>query len=122
MATNFVKETFTDSARSTKLFFDTYGIAPLEFNAVDFDAAITFFKSRGFEEDAAVVTASTLLKQTILDNMSIQKILDTLSGFTNLQISSLVGEILNNNRSPISTLGFRVSKKNSELITRNVAV
>ncbi len=122
MATNFVKETVGDSADPTKLFFDTYGIAPLEFNSVDFDSAISFFKTRGFEEDAAIVTASTLLKQAKLDNISVQKLLDSLSGFTGLQISALVGEILNNNRSPISTLGYRVRNGKTDLITRNVLV
>jgi hypothetical protein len=122
MATNLINESFSDSAQPTKLFFDTYGIAPLEFNAVEFDLAITFFKSKGFQEDAAVITASTILKQAKLDNMPVQKLLETLQGFTELQISALVGEILNNNRSPISTLGFRIIKTGSDLITRNVAV
>jgi hypothetical protein len=122
MATNFVKEISEDSATPTKLFFDTYGISPLEFNAVDFDSAISFFKARGFEEDAAIITGSTLLKQAKLDNMSVQKLLDTLKGFDNLQISALVGEILNNNRSPISTLGYRVSEKKSNLVTRNIVI
>jgi hypothetical protein len=122
MSTNFVKESLGDSADPTKLFFDTYGIAPLEFNSVDFDSSITFFKSKGFEEDAAIVTASTLLKQAKLDNISVQKLLDTMKGFTDLEISALVGEILNNNRSPISILGYRVRNNGSDLITRNVAV
>ncbi len=122
MATNLITEPFADSAQPTKLFFDTYGITPLEFNAVEFDLAITFFKSKGFKEDAAVITASTILKQAKLDNMSVQRLLDSLEGFNDLQISALVGEILNNNRSPISTLGFRVTNNGSDLITRNVVV
>ena len=122
MATNLITEPLADSAQPTKLFFDTYGIAPLEFNSVEFDSAITFFKSKGFEEDAAVITASTVLKQAKLDNLSVQKLLDSLKGFNDLQISALVGEILNNTRSPISTLGFRVTNNGSDLITRNVVV
>ena len=122
MATNLITESLADSAQPTKLFFDTYGITPLEFNAIEFDLAITFFKSRGFEEDAAVITASTILKQAKLDNLSVQKLLDSLKGFNDLQISALVGEILNNTRSPISTLGFRVTNNGSDLITRNVVV
>lgn len=122
MATNLIRETPGDSASSTKLFFDTYGISPLEFNSVDFDSAVTFFKSKGFEEDAAIVTASTVLKQAKLDNMSVQKLLDTLSGFNDIQISALVGEILNNNRSPISVLGYRVKNSRTDFVTRNVAV
>lgn len=122
MATNLIRDVSSDSASSTKLFFDTYGISPLEFNSVDFDSAVTFFKGKGFEEDTAIVTASTILKQAKLDNMPIKKLLDTLSGFNDLQISALVGEILNNNRSPISVLGYRVKNDRSNLVTRNVAV
>ncbi len=122
MATNLITEPLADSAQPTKLFFDTYGIAPLEFNAVEFDLAITFFKARGFKEDAAVITASTILKQANLDNLPVQRLLDSITGFNDLQISALVGEILNNNRSPISTLGFRVTDNRSNLTTRNVVV
>lgn len=122
MPTNLPKISSGDSAEPTRLFFDTYGIAPLEFNSIEVDAATAFFQLRGFEEDAALVTTSALLKQAKLDNMPVQKLLDTLTGFDDLQISALVGEILNNNRSPISTLGFKVNGSANNYITRNVAV
>jgi hypothetical protein len=120
MTTNLPKVDVSDSAEPTKLFFDTYGIAPLEFRAVDVDSTITFFKSRGFTDDAAISTASVLLKQAKLDNMAINKLLDTLKGFDDLQISSLVGEIMNNNRLATSTLGYRSEPKKSNSISRNV--
>jgi hypothetical protein len=121
MVTNFIPETSTDSAASTKLFFDTYGVSPLEFNGAEFDLTISFFKSRGFDNDAAIVTASTLLKQAKADNSSIQKLLDTLQGFNDIQITALIAEILNNNRSPISILGFRKNNIKTDLVSRNVA-
>lgn len=98
-----------DSARATKLFFDTYGEAPLELNAVDIDAAISFFSKRGFGDEAAVIVSATLLKQAKLDNVPIFKLLDSLTQFDGLQLSILIGEILNNNRSPTSVLGFRTT-------------
>lgn len=98
-----------DSAAATKLFFDTYGQAPLEFNASEVDATVSFFKSKGFDDDAANITAATLLKQAKLDGTPIFRILDTLSGFNSLDLSSLVGEVLNNNRTSSSTLGFRTN-------------
>lgn len=98
-----------DSAEPTKLFFDTYGQVPLEFNASEVDATVSFFKSKGFDDDAANITAATLLKQAKLDGTPIFQILDTLTGFDNLDLSSLVGEVLNNNRMSSSTLGFRTN-------------
>ena len=120
MSTNLPRLETSDSAEATKLFFDTYGIAPLEFRAVDVDATITFFKGKGFDDDAAISTASVLLKQAKLDNVEINKLIDTLVGFNDLQISSLVGEIMNNNRIATSTLGYRSDPKKSNSISRNV--
>jgi hypothetical protein len=109
MATNLPIEVKQDSAAGTQLYFDTYGEEPLEFLSTDVDAAVSFFKNAGFEEDAALVTAMTLLRQAKIDSTPIFEILDTLSGFATLQLSQLVGEILNNNRVPTSTLGFRTA-------------
>lgn len=110
MATNLPNRIIEDSAAATKLFFDSYGQQPLEFNAVDVDAAMSFFESQGFEHDASTVVAATLLKQAKLDGTPISVILDSLAGFNGLQLSTLVGEILNNNRVPTSTLGFRTER------------
>jgi hypothetical protein len=120
MATNLPPSPNTDSATATKLFFDSYGEQPLEFNSSDVDAAVGFFESKGFDRDAATTTAITLLKQAKIENQPIFQILDTLKGFNNLQLSALVGEILNNNRPSTSTLGFRVANANKISQTRNI--
>ena len=122
MLTNLPIQPGTDSAAFTKLFFDSYGQQPLEFLSTDVDASITFFASRGFDKDAATITAVTLLKQAKLDNQPIYQILDTLKGFNDLQISALVGEILNNNRPSTSTLGFRVADGSSFSQSRNIVL
>lgn len=108
MATNLPSKQLEDSAAGTKLFFDSYGKEPLQFPASDVDAAVNFFKKAGFDEDASQVTAVTLLKQAKLEGISIFDLLDGLKNLQTLQISTLVGEILNNNRVPTSTLGFKV--------------
>ena len=105
--TNLPEKVITDSAARTKLFFDTYGQEPLEFNATEVDAAVSFFSSKGFTEDAARVTSITLLKQAKLEAISIFNVLDDLKGLNDLEISALVSEILNNNRPATSTLGYR---------------
>lgn len=121
MSTNLPPVINVDSAAGTKLFFDSYGKTPLEFAANDVEAAIGFFQNKGFDRDAAIVTASALLKQAKLDTTPVFKIIDTLKQFTGIQLSALVGEILNNNRPSSSTLGFRVVSVNKENQTRNIA-
>jgi hypothetical protein len=118
--TNLPQNIREDSAAGTKLFFDSYGQDPLEFNANDVSATIGFFESKGFDNDAALVVSTVLLKQAKIDDTPIFKILDTLKDFNGLQLSQLVGEILNNNRTPTSTLGFRTSGVNPNQ-TRNIS-
>lgn len=109
-----------DSAEGTKLFFDKYGQVPLEFLATEVDAAIGFFESKGFDKDAANVSAAVLLKQAKLDGIPIFQLLDQLKTLTGTQVNILVGEILNNNRTATSTLGFRTVNVEKSSISRNI--
>jgi hypothetical protein len=118
--TNLPQNIQQDSAAGTRLFFDSYGQDPLEFNSVDVNTAIGFFESKGFDQDAALVVSTVLLKQAKIDDTPIFKIIDTLKEFDGLRLSQLVGEILNNNRSATSTLGFRTSGVNPNQ-TRNIS-
>lgn len=119
--TNLPLPEITDSAEITKVFFDTYGIPDIEFNAVDVDTSVSFFTSRGFSQDAALITASVILKQAKVDEIPIRQLLDTLKTFEGIQLSALVAEILNNNRTPISTLGYRQRSAKPDQISRNIA-
>lgn len=119
--TNLPPVTINDSAAATKLFFDTYGKLPLEFSANEVDASIGFFEGKGFDKSASIVIAAAILKQAKLDEIPVFKILDTLKGFTTVELSSLVTEILNNNRPATSTLGFRLQSVSKESQTRNIA-
>jgi hypothetical protein len=105
--TNLPSVDIQDSGAGTKLFFSTYGEEPLEFNANDVNSTVSFFESKGFEKDAALVVSTVLLKQAKLDDTPIYQILQGLKQFDGLGLSQVVGEILNNNRTPTSTLGFR---------------
>ena len=109
-----------DSALGTRLFFDKYGEAPLEFTASDVDTTVGFLRSRGFADDAAIITSVILLKQAKIDAMPVRDLLDTLKGLENLELSTLVGEVLNNNRSSTSTLGFKVQSVVNPLQVRNI--
>lgn len=109
MATNLPIREITDSAAGTILYFDAYSEAPLEFPANDVTATVGVFEAAGFKEDAAQTSAMTLLRQAKIDGTPIAGILDTIRGFDAAQLSTLVSEILNNNRVATSTLGFKVS-------------
>jgi len=120
MATNLPPKPLNDSAAGTRLYFDTYGEIPLQFNSTDVDSAISFFTAYGFDQDAATTSATALLKQAKQDGVSIGAILDRLRGFDQAQISNLVAQILNNNRVATSTLGYR-TQPNDDFKTRNIA-
>jgi hypothetical protein len=121
MSTNLPPINKQDSGAATKLFFDSYGQNPLEFAANEVEASIGFFQSRGFDRDASIVVSVSLLKQARADRTPIFQILDTLKTLTGLQLSALVGEILNNDRPASSTLGYRVTDNRQSNVARNIA-
>jgi hypothetical protein len=102
--------TNTDSASNTKQFFNTYYQSPVTLSADQIDAVVGFFTSRGFDQTAAVSTASVLLTQAKVENVNVFKILDTLKTLSDVQLSSVVREILNYNRLRISILGYKVDR------------
>jgi hypothetical protein len=114
-------ESGTDSAAKTKLFFDEYGQAPLEFAANDVEAAIGFFMTNGFDRDAAEITASVVLRQAKFENMPVFQLIDQLKVMDGVKLSALVGEILNNNRPSSSALGYKADNSDDQFKTRNIA-
>ena len=81
-----------------------------------------FFEKRKFDKTAAVSVATILLQQAKLDNVDVFRLLDTLKGITDVQLSNVVTEILNVNRSKISTLGFKVENTQNQFEKRNIVV
>lgn len=142
MATNLPVDTPTDSAYQTKLYFDNFGSQPVEYLAVEYDMAHSFFEQYGFSHDAANTVASTILKQAklgykyvILETGDVSvirgngnptpvfEILDTLTivaANNSLGLSALVGGILNSDRTVSSTLGFKRTTVTTS-VTRNIA-
>jgi hypothetical protein len=118
---NLPPRPISDSAIGTRLYFDKYGEAPLEFPAGDIDSTVGYLQSRGFGDEAALITSVILLKQAKLDKLPINELLDTLKGLENLELSTLVGEVLNNNRSATSTLGFKLESVANENLRRNIS-
>ena len=87
------KET-TSEGRTTE-FFDKYFTKKLNFPTNEVDAVIGFFLKRGFDKTAAQSTSTVLLEQAKIDNVNIFTLLDTLRGLNEIQLSTVVAEVLN---------------------------
>lgn len=111
-----------DSADQVKNFFDKYFVEPISLPAGEVDAVIGFFEKRKFDKIAAVSVATILLQQARLDNVNVFELIDTLKGLTDVKLSSVVAEVLNVNRSKISTLGFKVENTQNQFEKRNIVV
>lgn len=103
-----------------RLFFDRYYTKTINFNDNDLNSVVSFFESKGFDKSSAVSVSITLLNQAKIDNIKIYKLLDTLKGYQDLQLSAVVAEVLNYNRKRTSTVGFRRTVTTNKLESRNI--
>lgn len=123
MATsNLPVDNNADSAQGVRLFFNNYFNEAISFPAGEIDAVVGFFKKRGFDDLASNSTAIILLQQAKLDDVNVFTLLDTLKGFTEVQLSAVVAEVLNYNRQKNSTLGYKQQDTSDLLEKRNVLI
>ena len=120
--TNLPRQPVTDSTAQVKQFLDRYFQASLSFPSNQVDAVIGFFESRDFDLTSAQTIGTVLLQQAKLDDLNVFELLDTLKGLDALQLSAVVTEVINYNRSKISTLGYKLDKSANKLEVRNVLV
>ena len=112
-----------DTLDITPEYFNNFYNLEISYNPSEVDAVIGYFLKRGFERTAAINTASVLLQQAKIDNLNVQQLIDTLKGVTDVQLSLIVAQILNFNRTKTSVLGFRDETLQSELFDqRNVVI
>ena len=111
-----------DSSAEVKEFFDKYFTDPISYSATQVDSVVGFFLKRGFQENSATGVATVLLQQAKIDNVNVYTLLDTLKGLTDVQISGLVGEIVNYNRSKVSVIGFKTTDTVNRQESRNIVV
>lgn len=116
---NTPPETTNNSANSTVQIYDQYFQTTMELNNSALVAMSGFFEQRGFGKSAAESTALIILQQATKDNLNPMEIIDTLRGLTDVDISSLVGEILNYNRFKSSSLGVYTVQPTVDYISRN---
>lgn len=102
--------------------FDNYFNKKLSFPSNEVDAVVAFFQKRGFEKSSAISTATVLLNQAKLDGVKVFTLLDTLTGYNEIQLSAIVTEILNYNRLRTSVLGYKVTESKEKIERRNIVV
>jgi hypothetical protein len=109
-----------DSSAATLQVFDTYSVAPLNVDSATYDAMIGFFASRGFGTDSARSMSYVIIKQAILDKINPFKLIETLKGLSNVEISDVITEVLNYNRFKTSSLGTASPFSPTEEVARNI--
>lgn len=120
-ATNLpVSDNSSDSSSGTKNFFNNYFTAQVSYPAGEIDAVVGFFLKRGFDEQSAKSTAIVILNQAKLDDVNVFQLIDTLKGLTDVQLSQVVSEILNQTRQKTSVLGYRLLNVDETFESRNI--
>jgi len=114
------KQAAPDSADKSRVYLNNFGQSGDEYSGADVDATVGFLTKRGFALEAATVTAMVLLRQAKQDNLPVFTLLDTLDTLQTLELSALVSEILNQNRSQTSRLGFKVAVSANQQKIRNI--
>jgi hypothetical protein len=107
----------TDEVRN---FFDKFFLHQITFPTNQIDAVVGFFSKRGFDDSAARSTAIVLLNQARLENVNPFKLLDTIKGLTDAQLSQVVTEVLNVYRDRSSALGFKLTTVEETTESRNI--
>jgi len=121
MSTNLPSEKIDKySDKGVRQFFDRYFTKSVQFTNNEIDSVVGFFKKRGFDENASLAVAVTLLQQAKLDKIPIYKLLDSLGGLNEVQLSVVVAEVLNYNRSKTSSLGFKRPPNYDKKEQRNI--
>jgi hypothetical protein len=112
--------TLPDSAAEVKEFFDKYFSKKISITSNQVDSVVGFFSKRGFDTNSAIAISTVLLQQAKIDNVNIFKVLDTLQGLEQVQLSKLVATILNSNRSRVSSIGFTIENRATTSEERNI--
>jgi hypothetical protein len=117
-ATNLPQE--SSSSNEVRAFFDNYFVHQITFPTNQIDAVVGFFMKRNFDDLAAKSTAIVLLNQARIENISPLKLVDTLKGLNDAQLSNVVTEVLNVYRDRRSSLGYKILATEETVESRNI--
>lgn len=114
------EKTSNTSDKGVTSFFNNYFDKQLTFPTNQVDAVIAYFQKRGFDKTASISVSTILLQQAKLDGVNVFKLLDTLKGLNEVQLSAVVTEVLNYNRPKTSTLGYKRDQELDKVERRNI--
>jgi hypothetical protein len=117
---NIPPESTPSSSNSTVKYFDDFYNVPIDIDNNSLLQMQAFLQKRGFDKTAAEFTSGIILSQAKADNFNPNQLLDTLSGFSDVQMGGLVAEILNYNRFKTSVLGIYQGPALSDEVQRNI--
>lgn len=118
--TNLPQQPSVDSADKSLVYLNSFGKIGEEYLGSEVDATIGYLTNKGFGIEAATVTAMVLLRQAKIDNFPVFRLLDTLGSLNQAELSNLVIQILNENRTQTSRLGFRTALTANQIKLRNI--
>tara|TARA_B100001939_G_scaffold257452_1_gene224380 strand:- start:2066 stop:2440 length:375 start_codon:yes stop_codon:yes gene_type:complete len=98
-----------DSAKNTLDFFENYNKQQINLKSSDIDQFQSLLVKKGMQELAARETTTLILKQCNIDEVDPQTIYTQLKETPNMELTDLLGEILNINRPVSSTLGTKLN-------------
>lgn len=112
------------STEDTLVYFNSYynSGGTVSYTPNEVDAVVGYFLKRGFDKVAAINTGGVLLEQAKRDSIPVFKLLDTLKGVNEVQISNLVAQIINANRRKTSSIGYKQVSENLLFDQRNIIV
>lgn len=116
---SYQNEKYSD--RDVTSFFQGYYNEPISYPSNQLDAVTGFFENRGFDTVASRTTAAVLLEQAKRESVNVFKLIDTLKGLSDVELSKAVIQILNVSRPKTSSLGYRRQKTPDLFERRNIS-
>lgn len=108
------------TSNKTVTAFDNYYSQPIEIDSSVLAAITGYFTSKGFGEVSSESIAVIIITQSKKDGYNPMRILDTLRGLNDVDLSALVSEILNYNRFKTSSLGVAQTIVPNVEVYRNI--
>lgn len=118
--TNVPSNKTESSSDKTIRVFDQYNSLPLELNSTALTAMVGYLESRGFSAESAENIGIALLKQAKADGFNPFLVIQTVKQLESVELSNLIGQILNYNRLKTSTLGTILKTTPVDDVKRNI--
>lgn len=120
--TNLPTDVIPGQQTTVKQFFNKFFTHEVTFPAAQIDAINGFFLKRGFDETSSKSITIILLNQARVDNVSVFQLIDSLKKLNEIQLSQVVGQVINAYRENTSLLGYRIAPLVDTYETRNILV